>query len=150
MTTNTPTPVLDQPTPENSRRNVAILIFTLAAVVLPVVLPTAVGIYGQPRTINEFTENSAAEAAGLQVGDRIVALDGHPANDFEKLRDYVGKRIGKPIAVTIQRDGQRLTIPVAPRPPEEAGHTVGRFGYKPKYPIDRYNPVSAVGKSAQT
>src|SRR5437899_2814765 len=106
MTTTTPTPppVLPSAPPENSRRNLAILLL--------VVLLTTVGIYGQPRAIKEFTENSAAEAAGLQVGDRIFALDGRPVNDFDKLRDYVGKRIGKPIAVTVERDGQRITIPV--------------------------------------
>jgi len=122
----------------------------ILAFLLLVVLLTTVGIYGQPRAIKEFTENSAAEAAGLQVGDRIFALDGRPVNDFDKLRDYVGKRIGKPIAVTVERDGQRITIPVTPRPTEEEGHTVGRLGYKPRFPIVHYNPVSAVGKSAET
>ena len=43
----------------------------ILAFLLLVVLLTTVGIYGQPRAIKEFTENSAAEAAGLQVGDRI-------------------------------------------------------------------------------
>ncbi|MCU1463519.1 MAG: peptidase [Acidimicrobiales bacterium] len=121
----------------------------ILAFVLFWVLLTTVGVYGQPRAIREFTPDSAAQAAGLRVGDKLVSLDGQPVNDFEKLRTYVGKRAGVPVAVTVERGGNRMTITVTPRPTEENGVTVGRLGYKPKYPIERYNPLSALPKAAQ-
>src|SRR5207249_2436683 len=67
----------------------------ILAFLLLVVLLTTVGIYGQPRAIKEFTENSAAEAAGLQVGDRIFALDGRTATTCRTRRR---SRPARPVA----------------------------------------------------
>ncbi|MGY3679347.1 M50 family metallopeptidase [Streptomyces sp. TE33382] len=52
---------------------------------------------------------SPAQAAGLQKGDRIVAFDGQPIDDWATLSDRIRGTIG-PATLTVQRDGQEVTL----------------------------------------
>lgn len=72
-------------------------------------------VYGKPMTppvVETFARNSAARAAGLQIGDRIVAVDGKQIEDFEEVADLVFPFPGRTIAVTYSRDGEETTVPV--------------------------------------
>ena len=42
-----------------------------------------------PPVVHEVMPDSAAEAAGLQPGDRIVDIDGATVETFEEMRDIV-------------------------------------------------------------
>lgn len=64
------------------------------------------------RTIGGFSEGSVAEAAGMQVGDTIVAIDGTPVADFEQLRTAVGLHPGKAMVFTLEREGKRIEVPL--------------------------------------
>jgi S1-C subfamily serine protease len=56
---------------------------------------------------------SAADQAGLQVGDRIVSLDGEPVPDGGRLRAQVIRRApGDQVTLTIARDGEQRDIDV--------------------------------------
>jgi serine protease Do len=59
-------------------------------------------------------ENSPAKAAGLQVGDLIVELDGQPVQYVAQLQQTVGfKRPGETVRVTVvRRGGERRTLTV--------------------------------------
>ncbi|PEQ10861.1 RIP metalloprotease RseP [Novosphingobium sp. PC22D] len=59
-----------------------------------------------------FTENSAAQEAGLEIGDRIVAVDGHAIDSFTDIPQYVVPYPGRTIDVTVSRGGETLAIPV--------------------------------------
>ncbi len=75
-------------------------------------------LFGQPYTapvIGNVAAGSAAEQAGLQAGDRIVAVDGRDIVRFEDLRTYVALRAETPIAMAIERDHKPLTLTVTPR-----------------------------------
>jgi serine protease Do len=53
----------------------------------------------------------AAERAGVQAGDVVVAFNGTPVKTPEELRDLVAKS-GKSVALLIQREGRRLFVPI--------------------------------------
>ena len=58
-----------------------------------------------PATVGSVAERSAAAAAGLQPGDRIVALGGRSVEGFADLVDYVRIRAGEPVRIDYVRDG---------------------------------------------
>ena len=57
---------------------------------------------------------SPAEAAGLQVGDRIRAVDGAPMHRAEELRQRVEASRGEALLFLVERDGKALSFPVLP------------------------------------
>lgn len=76
--------------------------------------------------VSEVRENSAAQAAGVLAGDRLVAIDGENVKTFEDVRRYVAVRPATPITVTVERDGQQLDLPMVPARTE----TTDQFGNK--------------------
>jgi S1-C subfamily serine protease len=53
----------------------------------------------------------AGEAAGLQAGDVITALEGKPVRDLHHLHDALSRhRAGDAIAISVWREGQALTL----------------------------------------
>ncbi|WP_329123629.1 M50 family metallopeptidase [Streptomyces sp. NBC_01465] len=52
---------------------------------------------------------SPAKAAGLQVGDKIVAFNGTPVTKWSELSDHIRATIGK-ATVTVERDGKRIDL----------------------------------------
>jgi S1-C subfamily serine protease len=60
----------------------------------------------------EVMEGGPAAQAGLRPGDVITALDGQPVRDVDDIGAYLdrAKQVGDPIAITVQRGSQRLTI----------------------------------------
>ncbi len=56
-----------------------------------------------------ITEGGAAEAAGLQVGDRIIAIDGNEVSSYTEISSYLKtKAVGDQITITVVRDGEQL------------------------------------------
>jgi len=95
------------------------IVLTLAVLTL---LFTRVG--GDPsQTIASVTAGSPAERAGLRAGDRVVAVDGQPVSGRE-----LGERIlasgGRPLELTVLREGRELTVTVTPAR-TEGGYRIG-------------------------
>ncbi len=101
-------------------------------------------IFGQPtlesevdsREIGQFSEESAARDAGLQVGDTIVEIDGEPIADFDDIRKMVALYPNKSIVIEVDRDGTELEIPVIIASVEQTdafgnAGTVGLIGVAP-------------------
>ena len=63
--------------------------------------------------VNQVTRQSPADAAGLLVGDVIVAFDGEPVHDGEELVTRLrGNRIGKAVPVTVLRGASAVDVSV--------------------------------------
>lgn len=63
----------------------------------------------------QVVPGSPAEAAGLQVGDHITAVDGAAVTSSESLVALVrAGRVGEEMNVTLLRRGEELTVPVIP------------------------------------
>ena len=61
--------------------------------------------------VTNVTAGSAADDAGLQVGDLILSIDGAPVTAFEELAGLVvAQRPGDVVALEVVRNGQPLTI----------------------------------------
>ena len=62
--------------------------------------------------IARFTQDSPALAAGLEMGDRIVAIDDKRIEQFTDIPQHVIPFPGRTIAISIEREGRSLTVPV--------------------------------------
>ena len=66
-----------------------------------------------PATVTKVDADSPAEAAGLKVGDTIVAVDGRPvAQDIDFFVEMMEKKPGEDVKLTVLRDGKRHTFAV--------------------------------------
>jgi regulator of sigma E protease len=63
-----------------------------------------------PFTAGKLAPGSPAEAAGLQVGDEIVQLNGTPTPYFNDFKNAVEDLKGEEIEIGILREGQPLTL----------------------------------------
>ncbi|MFT3808793.1 MAG: RIP metalloprotease RseP [Micropepsaceae bacterium] len=79
-----------------------------------------------PPVVGQVLEGSAAEQAGLQPGDTILAIGGRRVASFSDIVQLAYLAGGDPVAVDILRDGQRMSVTASPQRIEE----VDRFGNK--------------------
>jgi regulator of sigma E protease len=68
----------------------------------------------QPAVIGGVQEGSSAAAAGLQRGDRIVAIKGEPVENWHQAVISIIGQPGKPVPLTLLRDGRTLQATVVP------------------------------------
>jgi regulator of sigma E protease len=76
---------------------------------------TVAGPHPRPPIADGVMPQSAAFEAGLLTGDVITAVDGAPLYAFNQMREIVGASEGKPLALTIWRDGEVLEKTLSPR-----------------------------------
>lgn len=67
-----------------------------------------------PGKIGEVAAGKPADRAGLKEGDRIIALDGHDIPCWQQLSATIQKTEGKPVSLTVERDGKQFQVSVAP------------------------------------
>ena len=65
---------------------------------------------------------SAAEAARLKSGDRMLRIDGHELKNWDQMRSIVRTNANKPLQVEVERDGQPLQLTATPRSNSKDGH----------------------------
>ena len=66
-------------------------------------------------TVAAFAENSAAESAGVQVGDRILRLDGTQVSSATDIQRLLTRSDGS-VELELERDGAQLRLTVFPQP----------------------------------
>lgn len=104
----------------------------LAVVLLAIVLAQGAEIpayQDQPVVIGGVTADSAAAKAGLQVGDRIVLVNGEPTDTWDRFFMTIGTRADRDVPLTIVRDGKEELVTV--RPVAEGRFQVGDIGVVP-------------------
>jgi regulator of sigma E protease len=103
---------------------------------------------GQPTTPALFASvepHSAAAAAHLLPGDRVLAIGGAPIADFAGLQQIVLQHPNTELDFTIGRDGKSFTESVQIGQASEDGDSVGRLGVTAAPVFTRLGPVKAVG-----
>lgn len=64
--------------------------------------------------VSRVYPGSAAQAAGVKVGDVVVAVNGQAVANSQSLHNAEGLApVGKPVTLQVQRDGQTLTLSAA-------------------------------------
>lgn len=82
-------------------------------------------------TIAIVEPDSPAAHAGLKVGDRIAAFDGHPVGNFTELQRLIEPAANRSVELQVQRDGATLQVPVTVSEKEVGGKKIGRIGIAP-------------------
>jgi membrane-associated protease RseP (regulator of RpoE activity) len=78
--------------------------------------------------IISVSDGSAASRAGLESGDKITAIDGRPAHDFDAFTDAIGSHdVGDAVTFEVERDGDARTVDseLGARPANEPGGRAG-------------------------
>lgn len=88
--------------------------FVLAALIFTV-LGLARGEFTYTAVVTGVIPGAAAEEAGFEIGDQILALDGQPAEDGLDVVAYVATRAGQAIEVEVLREGRVETLTATPR-----------------------------------
>ncbi|MDN6227606.1 MAG: sigma E protease regulator RseP [Enterobacterales bacterium] len=101
----------------------------------------------------EVQKDSAAQKAGLQVGDRIVKVDGQPLLNWQAFVKQVRERPNESIALDIERNGNIQSLQLTPDSKAVgAGKMEGFAGIAPKViplpneykTIRQYGPFMAI------
>ena len=95
-------------------------------------------------------EGAPAEQAGLQVGDRIIRIDGQPVETWQEMVAAIETRPGETLQVEVQGEGGTRTVALTPEAQRVgAGAVVGRIGVGTQrrlidaYPVEHMGPVEA-------
>ncbi|AMK17474.1 MULTISPECIES: RIP metalloprotease RseP [Sphingobium] len=107
------------------------------------VLATFAVVHGESRTpavAGQVQPGSAAAAAGIQPGDRIVSLNGREMATFDDIRLYAQIRPDEPVTILIERAGQNIERQgrvgaVQERDGFGNSFRIGRLGIAPGDPV---------------
>ncbi|HEY6049358.1 MAG TPA: RIP metalloprotease RseP [Sphingomicrobium sp.] len=112
---------------------------------------------GAPRTnvVGAVLPNTAAAEAGLQPGDKIVAVAGRPTPNFDDIRSVIMLRPDETVPIRLERHGQTREIAVHLRSDTESDPFGGKFkrGLLGVYPttgvLQRLSLFDAVPEATQ-
>lgn len=99
------------------QRFIIVLAGPLANLILP--LPIFIAVYAAqdgrpPARVGTVIDDMPADRAGLLPGDRIVSIDGESVRYFDQLQDLIGDAADREIEVTVERQGEELTVAMRP------------------------------------
>jgi regulator of sigma E protease len=122
---------------------------------LAVGLLTGLFMYGTE--VPEFSEGeaviggvekgSAGEIAGLQTGDRIVAIAGKDRPNWEEVEARIVTNAGQTIPVAVSRDGKRIETSMTPI--KQGKYETGYAGLQPKVRVTNVIGNIVAGSPAQ-
>ncbi|WP_299020329.1 sigma E protease regulator RseP [uncultured Photobacterium sp.] len=108
--------------------------------------------------ISQLVDDGAAIAAGLQLNDEIVSIDGSSVTEWLQVVDAVRSHPSQPMTMEVLRDGVRIALTLTPNTKSMGdGEVIGYAGFAPKvepWPesyriLLQYGPFEAVGKAAE-
>jgi membrane-associated protease RseP (regulator of RpoE activity) len=86
---------------------------------------------------------SPAKKAGIRAGDKIIAVAGMPVHNWTQMGRALRRQpAGQPVAITVQRDGKRLTL--TSRLAVIHGRPGSYLGVSPVVVFQRTGPIGAV------
>lgn len=86
----------------------------------------------RPTVVASFMPESVAKQAGIQLGDRILAVDGEATDSWQKLQMVILGKANRLVTLTIDRGGKTVNVPLIPA--AKGKFEVGDIGI---YPIIR-------------
>jgi regulator of sigma E protease len=102
------------------------------ALAIPFGMALADGIPSMPApVVGVVKAGGAADQAGVKVGDRIVNFDGIETPTLDRIRKDAAIAPEKPIAMVVERDGQRLPLTIKPTKVQINGNGIGELDFDP-------------------
>ena len=106
-----------------------------------------------PWSVDHVVDGSAAEKAGLRIGDRIESIGGVPVESWDDVGDTVAPNPGEEVDLVVLRDGRRFdleaTLGTSEKEPSKGFLGVGpAWSEEPMAPV-KVNPVEGVVESAR-
>ncbi len=103
-----------------------------------------------PAIVGTLMEDGPAAGSGLQLGDRITAVDGQPVDDFSGWALAIQAAPERSIRLTVRRGVAERYIDVVPASREATdGSEVGYLGVRPPTQEVRYGPLAALPRSVE-
>ncbi len=88
--------------------------------------------------------NSPAQKAGLQLGDQILAIDGHTYTSGDAIVAKIHHSANVPIALTYRRHGETKTLNITPYKANNGHGFEGRIGFSPIPTFERVGVLAAI------
>ena len=100
-----------------------------------------------PIQVSAVDAGTPAYNAGLETGDAIRSVNGHPINKFEDLRTALDAAKSTPVTVVVDRHGQLLTLTVTPKLDPTTGTYI--LGFHPAIRSWKPAPLDAAGRAVR-
>ena len=100
-----------------------------------------------PIQVSAVDAGTPAYNAGLETGDAIRSVNGHPINKFEDLRTALDAAKSTPVTVVVDRHGQLLTLTVTPKLDPATGTYI--LGFHPAIRSWKPGPLDAAGRAVR-
>lgn len=104
-------------------------------------------------SVDTVTPESAAAAAGIEPGDRVVAFDGKAVKTWDDVTEMIrASKVGEEVTLTIERGDEQIesTTELISRPPDIPGPSGAFLGVGPYYPdppLEKLGLIEAVPRS---
>lgn len=127
----------------------------LFAILLLAGLYSFVGQPFTPAEVGGINADSPAEAAGFQIGDMVIEIDGSEIERFEDMQQIVRLSLGEPMVVVVIRDQRQVVLNVVPKVTEYTDRlgNVQRIGLmgitRSGVEYIQHGPVSALYSAAK-
>ena len=119
----------------------------------------SIGIAPIDPLVASIAPDSPAEAAGLELGDRILSVDGQAVGSISEVQRYAASHVDKPVSLSVERGGQTRDVTVTPKKSAETDifgaqieiATIGiTDGQKPiRLRYEAYGPFQALGEGVK-
>jgi regulator of sigma E protease len=101
----------------------------------------------QPVVVGAFEDDSVAREAGIQPGDKILAVNGNEVKDWNSFHMAIATLANREVTLLIERDGQRIEKQLTPVP--KSKYEIGTIGVLPilNPEVRRVNPGEAADQA---
>jgi regulator of sigma E protease len=104
----------------------------LTALAIPFVGAMTAGVPASPTpVVSQVEQGGAAEVAGLKAGDRIVSFDNENNPTWRWMNVVATVKRTQSLPLTVERDGQRVSLSIHPTVTKEDGHEIGDLDFQP-------------------
>lgn len=88
--------------------------------------------FGTPAIISEVSDGYPAQRAGLQSGDKVVAIDSELVGSWAEMSAAIQARKEKPFTVRVERDGTQVVARVTPQIDPATSRSIIGISYNEK------------------
>lgn len=101
-----------------------------------------------PWSVGEVVSGSPAEAAGIQTGDKVLAIDGDTISLWDELYTRVGASQGREMELLLRRGERKFSVRLTPRLEQEADRFIIGIIRHDETELIKYGLGAAIVKGA--